>query len=75
MIDELYPIYYNALRRDAAGKDIAFVMERVCCALFGLVTYGVHMIMYTGDHVWVAKRSSTKQTSVIHDPVLRVQHL
>lgn len=38
--DELYPIYYDPLRRTAlGGQEVAFTMERTCCSLFGLVTY------------------------------------
>ena len=37
--NERYPVYYNPFRRDAARGDIAFSLERTCCAIFGLVTY------------------------------------
>lgn len=38
--DELYPVYFDPFQRTAlGGKDVAFAMERTCCALFGLVTY------------------------------------
>lgn len=38
--DELYPIYFDPFRRSSlGGEEIAFAMERTCCALFGLVTY------------------------------------
>ena len=37
--NELYPIYYNPFRRIDSDKGIAFVLERTCCAIFGLVTY------------------------------------
>lgn len=33
--NELYTVYWNPFKRG----DAAFAMERVCCALFGLVTY------------------------------------
>ncbi|KIO20882.1 hypothetical protein M407DRAFT_132596 [Tulasnella calospora MUT 4182] len=60
--NELYPIYPLAMR-DNTTEGAAFVMERVCCALFGFVTYGVHMTMYTEDgRIWVPRRAKTKQT-------------
>lgn len=60
--DELYPIYPIAMK-DITIEGAAFVMERVCCALFGLVTYGVHMTLYTEDgRIWVPRRAKTKQT-------------
>ncbi|KAN0109057.1 NUDIX hydrolase domain-like protein [Russula decolorans] len=49
----------------------AFSMERSACALFGVVTYGVHMTVYEqkGDadgeipvRVWVPRRAATKPT-------------
>ncbi|KAH8112848.1 NUDIX hydrolase domain-like protein [Phellopilus nigrolimitatus] len=67
--DELYPIY-----RDPFGaqtpQNVAFEVERAACALFGFVTYGVHMTIYQpappGSNeeakVWVPTRSKTKQT-------------
>ncbi|KAG9015649.1 hypothetical protein FRB90_004602 [Tulasnella sp. 427] len=60
--DELYPIYPIAMKENTVS-GAAFVMERVCCALFGFVTYGVHMTMYTEDgRIWVPRRAKTKQT-------------
>ncbi|KAH7106820.1 NUDIX hydrolase domain-like protein [Auriculariales sp. MPI-PUGE-AT-0066] len=57
--DELYAIYANPFVRN----EPAFVFERVCCALFGFVTYGVHMTVYTSDYkIWVPRRAKTKQT-------------
>jgi hypothetical protein len=57
--NELYPVYYRPFQT----KDVAFVMERVCCALFGVITYGAHMTMFTPDYrIWVPTRASTKQT-------------
>lgn len=80
---ELYPVYRNpfgALDRPSLGGEVAslpdsdsemnfvFEMERAACALFGVVTYGVHMTVYedTGDEVkiWVPTRSKSKQTCV-----------
>jgi isopentenyldiphosphate isomerase len=41
-------------------------MERSACALFGVVTYGVHMTVYERDddevRVWVPRRALTKPT-------------
>lgn len=54
---------------DEAAKtcpNYAFAMERSACALFGVVTYGVHMSVYEKDEkglrVWVPQRARTKQT-------------
>ncbi|KAF5325389.1 hypothetical protein D9619_009882 [Psilocybe cf. subviscida] len=53
------------------GLNFAFEMERSACALFGLVTYGVHMSIYeqmeeedgrTCIRVWVPTRALTKPT-------------
>lgn len=69
--NELYPIYRNPFGpRDA--DNFAFEVERVACALFGLVTYGVHMTIYrlpssgTDEEIriWVPTRARTKQTCV-----------
>ncbi|KAF9515842.1 hypothetical protein BS47DRAFT_1315755 [Hydnum rufescens UP504] len=62
--NERYPVYYNPFRRHSAGDDIAFSLERTCCAIFGLVTYGCHMtMMLEGERkIWVPKRARTKQT-------------
>jgi hypothetical protein len=52
-----------------------FSMERSACAIFGVVTYGVHMTVYEqkGDadgeipvRVWVPRRAATKPTCVCH---------
>ena len=52
-----------------------FSMERSACALFGVVTHGVHMTVYeqSGDadgeipvRVWVPRRAATKPTCVCH---------
>ncbi len=60
--DELYAIYASPFR-DINIKSAVFAMERVCCALFGLVTYGIHMTMFTDDgRIWVPRRSRSKQT-------------
>ncbi|KAI0787007.1 NUDIX hydrolase domain-like protein [Abortiporus biennis] len=78
---ELYPIYRNPFGKLDAPPDsidessldedtlnYAFKMERSACALFGVVTFGVHMTVYQDspeDHscrIWVPKRARTKQT-------------
>jgi len=67
--NELYPVYRNAFGPHD-DNNFAFEMERAACALFGLVTYGVHMTIYRlptpgSDEeikLWVPTRSSTKQT-------------
>ncbi len=78
---EDYPIYRNPFGANDApledseddeldkddGRNYAFRMERAACALFGVVTYGVHMTIYVDDpeggvKIWVPKRAKTKQT-------------
>lgn len=59
---------------DAGDRNYLFSMERAACALFGVVTYGVHMIVYEQDglgapavdsiRMWIPRRSATKQTLV-----------
>ena len=59
--NELYPVY---------GPDRGFTVlniERAASALFGIVTYGVHLTVYVnskedGIKVWVPRRAKTKQT-------------
>jgi 8-oxo-dGTP pyrophosphatase MutT (NUDIX family) len=69
--DELYPVY-------GPNKELLFSIERAASALFGIVTYGVHMTAYNmgkrpkseaeagGDDeelkLWVPRRAATKQT-------------
>ncbi|KAL2070338.1 hypothetical protein VTL71DRAFT_13364 [Oculimacula yallundae] len=63
--DELYPVYGD-------DNELLFDIERAASALFGVVTYGVHMIAYTrvpvtdedafGIKLWVPRRARTKQT-------------
>ena len=75
---ELYPVYRNPFgQRDyptdgaeaAAGDGLnyAFEMERAASALFGIVTFGIHMTVCEQDedgayHLWVPRRAATKQT-------------
>lgn len=57
--EESYPVYRNPFGRLDAPKEetpdledtlnYAFKMERSACALFGVVTYGVHMTVYHDD--------------------------
>jgi hypothetical protein len=57
-------------------SSYVFSMERSACALFGVVTHGVHMTVYEqkgGDadgeipmRVWVPRRAATKPTCVCH---------
>lgn len=49
-------------------KELLFTMERTACALFGVVTYGVHMNAHVRDgetgevKIWTPRRARTKQT-------------
>jgi 8-oxo-dGTP pyrophosphatase MutT (NUDIX family) len=59
--DELYAVY-------GPGGEHVFSVERSASALFGVVTYGVHLTCYTTDKetgemkLWIPKRARTKQT-------------
>lgn len=69
--DELYPVY-------GPSRELLFSIERSASALFGIVTYGVHMTAFTyskrpksesevGDDeeelkLWVPRRAKSKQT-------------
>lgn len=60
--DELYPVY-------GPKNEILFNIERSAASLFGIVTYGVHMMAYTkfpeashGMKIWIPRRAKTKQT-------------
>ena len=62
--NELYPVY-------GPNRELLFSMERAASALFGIVTYGVHMTAYTmkagesGEkemQIWVPRRAADKQT-------------
>lgn len=59
---ELYPVY-------GPGNEILWSIERSASALFGIVTYGVHLTAYTRDSnvscglkIWVPRRAASKQT-------------
>ena len=55
--NELYPIL---------GHDYALQMERSGCALFGILTFGVHMTGFVQTEkdmkIWIPRRSRTKST-------------
>ncbi|CAN6596589.1 hypothetical protein TRVA0_001S02982 [Trichomonascus vanleenenianus] len=61
--DELYAVYNPT-------HKVYFLIERVAAALFGLVTYGVHIMGYVPAdpakgrdiQIWVSRRSWTKPT-------------
>lgn len=70
----------TVLEAPRGASGYVFSMERSACALFGVVTYGVHMTVYEqdGDHrgdgdgsrvrVWVPRRALTKPTYVLFPP-------
>ncbi|WVO14886.1 hypothetical protein L204_102525 [Cryptococcus depauperatus] len=71
--NELYTVYASpdssGLQQSAKQKpfgNVAFDLERAACAIFGIATFGVHLIAYegTGDNtrLWVPRRSKTKAT-------------
>lgn len=55
--NELYAIY-------CPPGELYLTMERSACALFGVVTYGVHMTAYTPSplRIWTPRRNPAKQT-------------
>lgn len=60
--NELYPVY-------GPGDELLFGIERAASALFGMVTYGVHMTAFVRDpsashglKMWVPRRAKEKQT-------------
>ncbi|KAJ7141559.1 nudix hydrolase 20 [Mycena filopes] len=78
---ELYPVYHDAFgvhdypsaapeEGDGLQLNFAFEMERAACALFGLITYGVHMSIYqevtnalSGERdlrLWIPTRAKNK---------------
>ncbi|RPA88021.1 hypothetical protein BJ508DRAFT_409936 [Ascobolus immersus RN42] len=60
--NELYPAYIPGRK----GGEKVFDVERAACALFGLISYGVHLTAYVEDEqglrIWVPRRSKTKST-------------
>lgn len=77
--NELYPIYADPFRClahlqkesvDGSADGVVFNVERAAAALFGVVTYGVHMTIFQRPAlgkegevmIWVPTRSKTKQT-------------
>ncbi|KAL0945968.1 hypothetical protein HGRIS_012246 [Hohenbuehelia grisea] len=84
--NEMYPVYRDPFGvhdypnatigdgEDSGDLNYAFEMERSACALFGVVTYGVHLSLFqsakesldaTGPppvHIWVPTRAMSKQT-------------
>jgi len=79
--NEMYAIYKNPFGKhdhpsqggDEEELNYAFEMERSACALFGVITYGVHMTIYQevfeedgkrGLKIWVPTRAKTKPTYV-----------
>ena len=78
---EMYPVYADPFGihdhpshgSDETQLNYVFEMERSACALFGVVTYGVHMSMYeeivqkNGQkqlRIWIPTRAFTKPTRV-----------
>ena len=67
--DELYPVYAHPFRGQAS-EGIVCKIERAAAALFGIVTYGVHMTAFQRPKpgsegevmTWVPTRAKTKQT-------------
>jgi 8-oxo-dGTP pyrophosphatase MutT (NUDIX family) len=60
--DELYPVY-------GPKNELLYSIERSASALFGIVTYGVHMTAFVrspessfGMKLWIPRRASGKQT-------------
>lgn len=79
---EMYPVYADPFSihdhpnqcGTENGLNYSFEMERSACALFGIVTYGVHMNIYDevfdengskSVRVWVPRRALTKPTCVV----------
>lgn len=60
--NELYPVY-------GPKNDLLYNIERSASALFGIMTYGVHMTAYVrspqsshGMKIWIPRRAAGKQT-------------
>ena len=54
---------------DTQSLNFVFDLERSACALFGIVTHGVHMSAFEESadgklRIWVPTRAKTKQTYV-----------
>ncbi|KAL1318601.1 hypothetical protein AAHE18_15G217100 [Arachis hypogaea] len=58
--NELYPVV------SSFGSPVLFSLERAAAPYFGIKAYGIHMNGYVEidgqKHLWVGKRSNTKQT-------------
>jgi hypothetical protein len=72
---------FTVLEAPQGASGYVFSMERSACALFGVITYGVHMTVYEQDgerggnrsqvRVWVPRRALTKPTCVFCPPLTR----
>ncbi|RKP22205.1 NUDIX hydrolase domain-like protein, partial [Syncephalis pseudoplumigaleata] len=66
--NETYAVYSQVYGAIGDPRCIAFTMERSAAVLFGVVTFGVHLNLYTrcphsgAIRMWIARRSSTKPT-------------
>jgi hypothetical protein len=65
---------------DGDNPNYAFSIERSACALFGVVTYGVHMTVYEKGEggsifIWVPRRAATKQTCALFAASVRSSRL
>lgn len=67
--DELLPVFgSDTSKASPRQKEVLLSMERAASALFGIITYGVHLTAYTRDpstselQIWVPRRAATKQT-------------
>ncbi|KAL4893778.1 NUDIX hydrolase domain-like protein [Aspergillus ambiguus] len=65
--NETFPVYGPCA--DTGAIDVLVEIERCASALFGIVTYGVQLLCYVRDpatahglRLWIARRSSAKQT-------------
>ncbi|KAI9591990.1 NUDIX hydrolase domain-like protein [Syncephalis fuscata] len=65
---QLYAAYKTERSAVGDSSSTAFVVERSGAVLFGILTFGVHLNLYTKCketgriHMWIAQRSSTKPT-------------
>ncbi|CAH0026187.1 unnamed protein product [Clonostachys rhizophaga] len=60
--DETFPVF-------GANHEVVLHIERCACPLFGVVTYGVHVIAYVpapaddgAMKIWISRRARSKQT-------------